>query len=145
MNRTSCHDDDFGPFVRGCRDDFDFTVLFEDTILSIAPSILALLFSVGRLIHLYKKPQLLLARTLQLSKLVGRTLLMFSHSTDDKVRQHCFLMLLHLSFCWRFGRLSQVCLHGHQLWRLHYHFSMPSSSAHYHIWNMAEAYDRQRH
>jgi ATP-binding cassette, subfamily C (CFTR/MRP), member 1 len=42
MNRTLCNDGDFGPVVHDCRNDFDFTLVFEDTVLSIAPSILAL-------------------------------------------------------------------------------------------------------
>jgi hypothetical protein len=71
MNTTSCNDNDFGPAVHGCRDDFDFTLLFENTILSIAPSLLVLLFAIGRLYYLRRKPKLLWARQFQLSKLVG--------------------------------------------------------------------------
>ena len=37
------NDKQFGPAVRGCGDAFDFTLMFEQTILSIAPSALFLL------------------------------------------------------------------------------------------------------
>lgn len=36
-------DDVLGPVVRGCRDNFDFTLLFEQSFFQIAPSILLLL------------------------------------------------------------------------------------------------------
>ena len=37
-------DDVFGPVVDGCRGGFDFTLLFEQSILSIGPSAIFLLF-----------------------------------------------------------------------------------------------------
>lgn len=71
MNRTiRSSDDNFGPVIHGYRDDFDFTLLFEDTILSIAPSILAFSFAVGRVLYLSNKPKLLSEKRFQLSKLV---------------------------------------------------------------------------
>ncbi|KAI9848831.1 MAG: hypothetical protein M1837_006347 [Sclerophora amabilis] len=42
----------FGPQVRLCRGGFDFTLLFEETILSIGPLALVLLFVPGRVLHL---------------------------------------------------------------------------------------------
>jgi hypothetical protein len=36
-------DDSFGPTIRGCRDDFDFTWKFEQCFLAIAPSAIMLL------------------------------------------------------------------------------------------------------
>ncbi|KAI0401333.1 ABC transporter-like protein [Xylaria palmicola] len=55
-NATICDDAAFGPTVTGCRGNFDFTLLFEQAFLSIAPSALFLLFAAGRL-------AVLLART----------------------------------------------------------------------------------
>jgi ATP-binding cassette, subfamily C (CFTR/MRP), member 1 len=75
MNRTLCNDRDFGPVVHDCRDDFDFTLVFEDTVLSIAPSILVLVLAAGRILYLHKKPKLVWARKFQLSKLVSDHLL----------------------------------------------------------------------
>lgn len=71
MNRTLCNGGDFGPVVHDCRDDFDFTLVFEDTVLSIAPSTLVLVLAAGRILYLHKKPKLVWARKFQLSKLVG--------------------------------------------------------------------------
>lgn len=47
-------DDSFGPIVKGCRSDFDFTLLFEQTILSIGPAVLLLLFTPLRLVTLLR-------------------------------------------------------------------------------------------
>ncbi|PHH87336.1 hypothetical protein CDD83_8998 [Cordyceps sp. RAO-2017] len=48
-NTSRCDDDDFGPFIHGCRGDFDFTLLFEQSFFSITPSSLFLLLSTLRL------------------------------------------------------------------------------------------------
>jgi hypothetical protein len=47
-------DDRFGPTVVGCRDDFDFTLLFEQSILSLGPSVVLLIVSFPRIIQLYR-------------------------------------------------------------------------------------------
>jgi hypothetical protein len=69
----SCSDDTFGPIVQGCRDGFDFTLLFEDAILSLVPSILMLLASAVRVVQLHARPVLVHGRSLQWSKQVRRT------------------------------------------------------------------------
>ncbi|KAH8805474.1 putative ABC multidrug transporter [Xylogone sp. PMI_703] len=46
----------FGPQVRGCLGDFDFTLLFEETVLSISLAGLALFLLPGRISHLFKQP-----------------------------------------------------------------------------------------
>jgi ATP-binding cassette subfamily C (CFTR/MRP) protein 1 len=71
MNKTLRNDGDFGPVVRDYRGDFDFTLVFEDTVLSIVPSILVLVLAAGRILYLHKKPKLVWARKFQLSKVVG--------------------------------------------------------------------------
>ncbi|KAF4624072.1 hypothetical protein G7Y89_g14101 [Cudoniella acicularis] len=48
-NTTLCDDGSFGPTVVGCRGDFDFTLLFEQSFLSIAPSSLFVLLCAMRL------------------------------------------------------------------------------------------------
>jgi hypothetical protein len=47
-------DDRFGPTVVGCRDDFDFTLLFEQSMLSLGPSVVMLIVSFPRIIQLYR-------------------------------------------------------------------------------------------
>lgn len=45
-------DNDFGPLIRGSRDDFDFTLVFQQSILAIIPSTLLLLAASIRLYQL---------------------------------------------------------------------------------------------
>ena len=47
-------DDVFGPVVSGCRQNFDFTLLFEQGILTLVPAALLLLVAPIRLLQLYK-------------------------------------------------------------------------------------------
>lgn len=54
-NCTSDADDKFGPHVVGCRDDFDFTLLFEQSILSLAPTALLMLISIPRIVQLCRR------------------------------------------------------------------------------------------
>ena len=67
------NDDSFGPFVDGCRDNFDFTKVFEQSILSIAPSACFVLLALGRLVHLWGKPVLLNDRKSRQSQHVKTT------------------------------------------------------------------------
>ena len=46
---SSCQDNVFGPVVHGCRSDFDFTLLFEQSILAIGPTALLLLVAPSRI------------------------------------------------------------------------------------------------
>ncbi|KAL3427034.1 hypothetical protein PVAG01_00542 [Phlyctema vagabunda] len=48
-------DDTFGPLVSSCRRSFDFTLLFEESFLSIVPSTFFILLAVLRLRSLYGK------------------------------------------------------------------------------------------
>jgi len=47
-------DDSFGPQVIGCRENFDFTLLFEQSVLSLGPSALMLITCVPRILQLYR-------------------------------------------------------------------------------------------
>jgi len=61
----SCPSDStFGPTVsRGCRGGFDFTLKFEDIVLSLIPSSLFIALAVARLRHLvYRTKPVYLAR-----------------------------------------------------------------------------------
>lgn len=64
-------DDDFGPIVWTCRDGFDFTLLFEETILSMAPSIMVIFLTGLRITYLRKRPRLFSAIKFQLLKSVS--------------------------------------------------------------------------
>lgn len=69
-NSSRCDDFDFRP-VSGCRGDFDFSLVFEHTILSLAPSSIFLVLSAARLFTLLRrrKQKIATGRTLQLCKL----------------------------------------------------------------------------
>ncbi|WEW56917.1 hypothetical protein PRK78_002374 [Emydomyces testavorans] len=56
-NLSSCAqiDDTFGPYALHCRDGFDFTLLFEETLLTIVPLGLLLLVAPFRIFYLFKK------------------------------------------------------------------------------------------
>ncbi|KAL1959109.1 hypothetical protein VTO42DRAFT_2896 [Malbranchea cinnamomea] len=55
-NLTCAHiDDTFGPWALHCRGQFDFTLLFEETILTLAPLGLLLLVAPFRIAYLFKK------------------------------------------------------------------------------------------
>ena len=49
MDCPTSADDAFGPRVASCRREFDFTILFEDCVFSLAPSIIFLLLATFRL------------------------------------------------------------------------------------------------
>lgn len=48
-------DDTFGPHAANCRGEFDFTLLFEETILSLSPLAILLIIAPLRILHLLKK------------------------------------------------------------------------------------------
>ncbi|KAJ4385223.1 hypothetical protein N0V93_010284 [Gnomoniopsis smithogilvyi] len=69
-NSSGCDDFNFRP-VSGCRGDFDFSLVFEHTILSLAPSSVFLLLAAARLFTLLRrrKHKIATGRAFQLCKL----------------------------------------------------------------------------
>ena len=57
MSTTSCAriDDTFGPYAQHCRGGFDFTLFFEETILSILPLALILAVAPFRIYYLFRR------------------------------------------------------------------------------------------
>lgn len=54
-SNTPCpYDNTFGPAVGDRRGGFDFTLLFEQTILSIVPNVVLLLLAPFRIVHLLR-------------------------------------------------------------------------------------------
>ncbi|KAL7790898.1 P-loop containing nucleoside triphosphate hydrolase protein [Trichoderma ceciliae] len=72
-NATACGDGFFGPGVwaDGCRGGFDFTLSFEESILSVLPSALFLLFSIPRAIYLLRTPDKAKRRSAYTPKLIA--------------------------------------------------------------------------
>ena len=64
-------DNSFGPAATDCRGNFDFTLLFEELILSILPSALFLLIVPYRFLHVYRGPRKVRRSLLQIVKLVS--------------------------------------------------------------------------
>ncbi|CAK7227110.1 hypothetical protein SBRCBS47491_006458 [Sporothrix bragantina] len=71
MDFSGCRDDDtFGPAVRGCRGDFDFTIRFEQLVLGIIPPAVFIPLVLPRLLYLWQKPKLVAGHILLAAKLI---------------------------------------------------------------------------
>ncbi|KJR86312.1 ABC transporter [Sporothrix schenckii 1099-18] len=112
MDFSGCHDDDsFGPAVRGCRGDFDFTIRFEQLVLGIIPPAVFVPLVFPRLLHLWQRPNivggpiLLAAKLVAIIALAGLQLglLILSASQPGK-----FKALLSASSA--LGLLSSICI-----------------------------------
>ena len=68
-------DNRFGPVVVGCRNDADFTLFFEQCILSLLPSAFLLLLVPIRFFSLHKSNVKTLPSYLQVAKVVSRSLI----------------------------------------------------------------------
>ena len=64
-------DNTFGPYAEYCRGYFDFTLLFEETILTILPLGLLLLVAPFRIAYLFKRQRKVNESPLIHLKLVG--------------------------------------------------------------------------
>lgn len=64
-------DDTFGPYAEGCRGGFDFTLLFEESILSILPLALLLIVVPFRISYLFRRTIKVDPSSWLASKLVG--------------------------------------------------------------------------
>lgn len=72
MNETaSCNDAALRPAVQGCRQDFDFTLGFEQYILTLVPAVIFILVAPFRIASLRKTPPRVRGQTLHLAKLVN--------------------------------------------------------------------------
>ncbi|KAF9875583.1 ABC multidrug transporter [Colletotrichum karsti] len=69
MSFSCVNDDTLGPIVRGCRDDFDFTVRFEQVILSIVPASIFIVLALLRVFVLSGKPRVASGPKLQWLKI----------------------------------------------------------------------------
>lgn len=68
---ANANDQSLGPSVQGCRGDFDFTVKFEQLFFSITPSAIFIIASLWRTALLVRKPTIVGAPLLRLTKLVS--------------------------------------------------------------------------
>jgi hypothetical protein len=67
-------EDRFGPIVNGCRSNFDFTLLFEETILFIGPLCLAWALAGCRVLQLWPRRASIRSGPLLPSKFVSAML-----------------------------------------------------------------------
>ncbi|PVH82350.1 ATPase-like protein [Cadophora sp. DSE1049] len=71
LDFSECRDDQsFGPDVRGCRDDFDFTVRFENIFFALVPSSVFVACSLIRIVSLLRNPRVLQSRVFASCKLL---------------------------------------------------------------------------
>ncbi|KAL2191494.1 hypothetical protein L209DRAFT_673580 [Thermothelomyces heterothallicus CBS 203.75] len=72
MDFSGCPDDaSFGPAVRGCRGDFDFTIKFEKIFFSTIPPPVFVAFSLARIVYLARKPATVGGALLRTAKLAA--------------------------------------------------------------------------
>lgn len=73
---TACSvdtEDSFGPQVKSCLGGFDFTLLFEESILSIGPMALVLLLVPVRIVYLFRSKRKVYGGPLHIFKLVRKS------------------------------------------------------------------------
>lgn len=87
---TCTNDGAFGPIVRGCRDDFDFTRRFELLLFSIIPESIIIALCAVRLILLYQRKRVVSGIVLQWSKLVRTVCLGSNLGNPNKQTNLCF-------------------------------------------------------
>lgn len=73
MPSTCPGDGSLGPVVVGCRKEFDFTIAFEEIVLSIVPSACFILLTLWRLQNLASRPKVVKGRVFRYWKLVSFT------------------------------------------------------------------------
>ncbi|KAI1735611.1 putative ABC multidrug transporter [Xylaria scruposa] len=66
---SNTNDQSIGPNVLGCRDDFDFTVKFEQLFFALTPSVIFISLSIVRIVALTRRPIVVEASHLWLGKL----------------------------------------------------------------------------
>ncbi|KAH7040858.1 P-loop containing nucleoside triphosphate hydrolase protein [Microdochium trichocladiopsis] len=72
MSFSACASDlSLGPQVRGCRDDFDFTVKFEQLFFSILPASIYILVATWRIFLLRRRPIVIAGSRFQYAKLAA--------------------------------------------------------------------------
>lgn len=72
MDFSGCADDEsFGPAVRGCRDDFDFTIKFEKIFFALIPAPVFIALALCRIVYLAHKPVIVGGALLRTAKLVS--------------------------------------------------------------------------
>jgi hypothetical protein len=75
MDFSGCADDDsFGPAVRGCRGDFDFTIKFEKIFFALIPAPVFIALALSRVVYLARKPVIVGGAFLRITKLVSSSL-----------------------------------------------------------------------
>jgi len=71
MSSQCLNDNSFGPAVRVCRSDFDFTLLFEQIILTIVPSSIFILLGIARVTTLAHQNEVTSGWILKIGKQVS--------------------------------------------------------------------------
>ena len=93
MDSTAClNDASFGPSVKGCRGDFDFTQKFERIFFSILPAAVFIALTLARIAVLALRPRIVDGTIFQTLKIV-------SHGSLERAHhEHALMSLLHRDF-----------------------------------------------
>jgi hypothetical protein len=127
-------DDTFGPHAANCRGNFDFTLLFEETILSILPLGILLIIGPPRIWYLFKKERKVVRSPLLSLKLVciPSTIPVSELSSKprflSKRKELIFLFINSRSLWLHLERYSWPCLYfgsGHPQSRPEQQFPQP--------------------
>ncbi|KAH9430121.1 hypothetical protein MCOR02_009841 [Pyricularia oryzae] len=99
----------FGPAIQGCRSDFDFTLLFQDSVLGILPSSVLIILSASRLVFLARRHAVASLNWLYYSK-IGFNILSFALQLTILV-QRCRIQDLETSAAipWATLGLAATC------------------------------------
>lgn len=65
------NDNSFGPTIRGCRSDFDFTVVFEQIMFMIVPSTILIIFGIARVMNLLGRKNIVSGEAMKIVKQVS--------------------------------------------------------------------------
>ncbi|KAL2131166.1 hypothetical protein VTI74DRAFT_5453 [Chaetomium olivicolor] len=72
MDFSACPGDaSFGPAVRGCRGDFDFTIKFEKIFFALIPAPIFIAFALSRAVYLSRRPVIVNGTLLRAAKLAA--------------------------------------------------------------------------
>lgn len=141
---SGCREDRFGPSVQGCSR-FDFTLLFEDTILSLLPSCCFLVVGLIRWRVLSSKSTCVASCYQRWLKLVSKHVTRMLYGQElTMLRVLCLytaLCKLQISSFWRWSRASVM---DHLSQRSPYQRSAQFFCVSFRSWSIPETCDRRR-
>ncbi|KAH8195785.1 hypothetical protein TruAng_010059 [Truncatella angustata] len=104
-------DDRFGPAVQGCRQNFDFTFVFEQYIFTIIPVIILLIAAPLRIRYLYKLPKVIRGNSVKYAKLVSSDSRRLSKNHTDHLGHLIFVVGMPPRIAYYMGYNTKLWCH----------------------------------